>query len=800
VVPHTHWDREWYRPFEHFRLWLGHVVDGVLETLERDPSFTSFTLDGQAIVLEDYVDARPENEPRLRALLEAGRIEVGPSYVLPDELLVSGEALVRNQLIGRQVCKRFGAEPSPVGYIPDSFGHPLQLPQILRGFGLGNCVFSRGMGDELDETGVVFRWRAPNGDEVLALQQLPQYGNFARIADADDAQQRIEGVVEQFGAFLERAQIAAVLLCNGSDHLPIQPEMPAICKELEQRLPECEVRISTYADYIRAVGDPDVPSWTGELLGSRIQNVLRGVNSSRLYLKQANERAERQLLGIETLAALAALKTGDPFPLADFTLAWRELLKNHPHDSICGCSCDETHRDMLVRYGSLERAVAEMAQRAFHDLIQSESATADDKAAATVFNPLPYRRRSLVELDGREPQLVEIDGFAAVAVDPPPQQAEQHEPTKARLETDNLVLSAAPDGTLTLTDKETGRRFERLHVLEDEPDMGDLYNFCPVEGAPTWRTDSARSKILKTGPLVWELELEVEAELPAGLETSDTARLRAVTVVRLTKGSRRVEFRTSIDNPACDHRLRATFDTGAQPKDPRPVRAESAFALVRRPTEPPPPRTEWVEPPDATNHTLGAVALGPLALLTRGLPEYEARVTPSSAELCLTLLRCVGTISKPSGAISTRPLSAGPDVPTPEGQCLGHHELEYAMVVGADELDDVQLLRESQDYRRGFIVIAGAGANSDPPLKLEGDVVFSALKGAEDGDGLILRLFNPADGPTQARLTGPLEVSRLRLDETGSEPAADGTVELGPHEIATLRLRPTTPTPENRPT
>ena len=111
-VPHTHWDREWYLPFEAFRLRLGAVVDGVLDTLERDRSFTSFTLDGQAIVLEDYVEVRPENEDRLRALLKAGRLEVGPSYVLPDEILVGGESLVRNLLLGRRVCRRFGVEPS----------------------------------------------------------------------------------------------------------------------------------------------------------------------------------------------------------------------------------------------------------------------------------------------------------------------------------------------------------------------------------------------------------------------------------------------------------------------------------------------------------------------------------------------------------------------------------------------------------------------------------------------------------------------------------------------------------------
>ena len=151
VVPHTHWDREWYLPFEFFRLRLGSVVDGVLDTLEGNPSFTSFTLDGQAIVLEDYVEVRPENAGRLQALLDAGRLEAGPSYVLPDEILVGAESLVRILLLGRRVCRRFGVEPSGAGYLPDSFGHPAQLPQILAGFGIRTFLFSRGMGDEVDD-------------------------------------------------------------------------------------------------------------------------------------------------------------------------------------------------------------------------------------------------------------------------------------------------------------------------------------------------------------------------------------------------------------------------------------------------------------------------------------------------------------------------------------------------------------------------------------------------------------------------------------------------------------------------
>ena len=368
VVPHTHWDREWYLPFEAFQLRLASVVDEVFDVLESDPTFVTFTLDGQAIVLEDYLDARPENEPRLHTLIAAGRLEVGPSYVLPDELLVGAESLVRNLLLGRAVCKRFGAEPSPAGYMPDSFGHPLQLPQILAGFGIESFIFSRGLGDQLDELGVVFRWRSPDGSEVRAFQQLPSYSNF-NVADADAAQARVALIAEEFGAALGRGGVQDVLLCDGDDHRRIRGDLPALCAELERRLPGTTFEIARYGDYVAAVEPHELPAYTGELLGSRLQNVLRGVNSARLYLKRANERAERRLLEAETLSGLRTLHAGPPFPASDFRLAWRQLLKCHPHDSICGCSCDEVHRDMLVRYEQLDRAIAELERHALDDLV-----------------------------------------------------------------------------------------------------------------------------------------------------------------------------------------------------------------------------------------------------------------------------------------------------------------------------------------------------------------------------------------------------------------------------------------------
>ena len=702
VVPHTHWDREWYLPFEVFRLRLGSVVDGVLDTLEGDPSFTSFTLDGQAIVLDDYLDVRPENEGRLQALLDAGRLEVGPSYVLPDEILVGGESLVRNLLLGRRVCRRFGVEPSGAGYLPDSFGHPAQLPQILTGFGIRTFLFSRGMGDEIDDVGVIFRWRAGPA-EVVACQMLPHYDNFARLTWYDDAEERVRGIVERFGELLRGADQDEIVLANGSDHLPVEPELPEILSDLERTL-GAEFRIRRYDEYA-PIAD-GLPVHSGELVGGRLQNILRGVNSARIYLKQANERAERRLLSIETAAALRTLREEVPYPGADLRLAWRDLLRNHPHDSICGCSCDEVHRDMLIRYEHLDRTLDYVERGALG-------------VGGALVNTLPFRRRRLV--DGK---LYELEGFTGVRADP-----------------------IRAGGRSIWFDE-----VAELLVFEDGPDIGDLYTFCPAGQVRTAELVSSRAE---QGALV------LEHELP-GIRIETTIRSVALG---------RVELTSVVENEADDHRLRLLVrsDDGADE-----VRAESQFAVVRRPLSPPPPRNDWVEPPVPTAHTLGAVALGPLVLLTKGLPEYEA----SEDGLRLTLLRCVGTISRPAG-LPTRPLAAGPEIATPDGQCRGRHVFEYSLRFDGDELSNAALLRASQDYRTDFL----SGDPYEPPLELDGDVVFSCLKQAEDGSGLVLRVFNPNPGPELPTLNVPAR--RIRLDEAE---AADGGLELAPGEIATFLI------------
>jgi alpha-mannosidase len=703
VVPHTHWDREWYLPFEFFRLRLGWVVDGVIDTLERDPSFKSFTLDGQAVVLEDYVEVRPENEGRLQALLDAGRLEVGPSYVLPDEILVGGESLVRNLLLGRRVCRRFGVEPSGAGYLPDSFGHPAQLPQILAGFGIRTFLFSRGMGDQIDDVGILFRWQAGPA-EVVACQMHPHYDNFARLTWYHDAEERLRGIVGQFGELVRDAGDDEILLANGSDHVAIEAELPEILSGLERTF-GATFRIGRYDEH-RPNAD-GLPVYEGELVGSRLQNVLRGVNSARIYLKQANAATEARLLSIETAAALRTLREDGPYPAADLQLAWRDLLRNHPHDSICGCSCDEVHRDMVVRYEQLGRTL---------DFVEPVAVG----SGGALVNTLPFRRRRAIDGD-----VFEVDGFSGRRGEPLAEPG-----TPADLEAIAELLS-----------------------FEDEPDVGDLYTFCPAGKTTPAQLVSSRRE---TEALV------LEHELPG---------IRIETTIRAVAGLDRVELTSIVENEAEDHRLRVLVRSAAGVDE---VRAESQFAVVRRPLGAPRANADWAEPPVPTAHTLGAVALGPLVLLTKGLPEYEA----SADGLRLTLLRCVGTISRPGG-LPTRPSAAGPDITTPDGQCRGRHVLEYALRFDGDELSNAALVRASQDYRTEFL----RGDPFEPPLELTGDVVFSCLKQAEDGKGFVLRVFNPDRQPERLGLSLPAR--RIRLDE---EEDADGGFELAPGEIATFRL------------
>jgi alpha-mannosidase len=299
LVPHTHWDREWYEPFQVFRMRLVELVDQLLDSMEADDRL-AFTLDGQVATVDDYLEVRPEGRARIERLIAEGRLAIGPWQILMDEFLVSGETMIRNLEIGWHAAEALGAA-MPVGYLPDMFGHIAQMPQLLRRAGIRHAVVWRGVPAAIDRH--AFTWRSPDGSSVRAEYLHGGYGNAAHLlAIPDRLAEKVVRFADASRAFYGDQSILAMY---GTDHAVPSPDLALIVAEANAARDDIVVRIETLSEYIRAfdaaVADPDVadpavaPVWTGELRSAARANMLMNVTSARIDLKAAAGQAERAL-------------------------------------------------------------------------------------------------------------------------------------------------------------------------------------------------------------------------------------------------------------------------------------------------------------------------------------------------------------------------------------------------------------------------------------------------------------------------------------------------------------------------
>jgi mannosylglycerate hydrolase len=843
VVSHFHWDREWYRTFETYRARLADAVDRVLELLDADPDYR-FLLDGQTVVLEDYLAVRPERREALSSALHAGRLSTGPWYVQPDSLLPSGEALLRNLLYGRRVAEQFGGG-SRVAYVPDSFGHPAQFPQLFTGFGMHTFIYWRGNGSEIDALGRAYRWRAPNGSEVAALLLREGYFNAACLpADADDAAARIaEQLAHTPDDGLPR------ILMNGFDHMLPDPHVGAVVEALS-RLTEVPVERGLLEDAARGPWPP-LPEYCGALMGARLANLLPGVWSTRMPIKLANRRCEALLEGWAEPWTAIALALGGLDERPALRLAWQQVLHNQAHDSICGCSLDAVDLQVRARYDTAEGLARETTARllerlAGHDVERRTPESAEPDIA--VFNPSPFPRTDVVRIpldpypslrlpvgqpefpalfiaSFEEPGFI-VDGVPArvavsddptrarwlpsqpaldvevVVADVPPFGYRRLQLQRAPAAVDDIVdegdtiaagdiaVAVADDGTLAV---QLGDAVYRgLFAVEDRGDRGDTYDFDAFLEDRGAALLSVSWRRLRHPGGIQRLEVTRVFSVPAGACPEHRHRLATdlpltLTVeARVAPGVRRVDVRVRLDNPARDHRLRLLFPTGAVPLD---CLAATTFDVSAPSLELPDDR-HWLHPAPTTFPHQGWVSANGLAVSAPGLPEAE--VMPDGT-IAITLLRAVGWISRVG--LGSRGQPAGPMMPVEGAQMLGRLEAHLALLPGTDP----SALRAAELGLRA--VIAGDTAPLPPETPLLAitprQVLLSACKPAEDGDGLIVRLLNPTDValPTEAYVGLPLAgVESVRLDETpdGNELHHDGkTVHLtvGPHALRSLRLR-----------
>src|SRR5207253_597325 len=738
LIPHTHWDREWYLPRAAFQARLVPALDDLLERLQADSAYRSFLLDGQTVLVADYLSARPEREAELKTLVKTGRLQVGPWYVLADELIPSGEALVRNLLLGAADAEHLGGRLD-VLYSPDAFGHPAVSPTLAREFGIRCGVVWRGLGGESGQERDLYRWRGPDGRDVLVWHLPPAgYEIGAALPAAADRLAAAWAAIRP--GLVERAAAKHIPVFIGADHHAAHPAVSRLRDLLAELEPRSAFRVSRLDEFFQLVGEGvKPPPLDGELRWSyRYAWTLQGVHATRAPLKRRATAAELCLERLaEPLAALARRAGGrDRRPLLE--LAWRTLVRCQFHDAIAGCTSDDVARAVAGRLTSVEALAGDVVRGAVLDLVRHDPDAARERAgdpapALVLWNPAARPRGGVV--------VVDVTLFRRdVLVGPPsgrvPRQGQGYRPFGL----------AGPDGrpiALQLLDRRTGERFFDVLRLEDGGDAGDTYSYCPpVRDRSVRAAGPIKVRRLAAGPLVASLEATFTMRVGDGV----TEQRRANSVTRRRPGQVEVRFVVmlhadspvvrciiDIDNQATWHRLRARVPTqlaGVPAVAGAPFGSVALLPVVARAADYPletPVRT-------APAHRFVAAADGRrgVALLAPGFFEYQ---WTRYGDLVLTLLRSVGELSR--GDLPTRPGHAGWPIATPEAQCLGTSRVELAIVpVSHAEVERGDVIPSL--WEALFLPVRGFW------LRDVGELVPAPIDIVLDGTGLVVSAVKPA--------------------------------------------------------
>jgi len=806
-VVHTHWDREWYQPFQRMRTRLVKMTDKMLALVESG-AIPHFHFDGQTITLEDYLEVRPGNHRRLAALVKAGRIAVGPWYVLADSFLVSGESLIRNLEIGLGIARRFG-RPLNLGYLPDQFGHIAQTPQILAGFQFDAAVVWRGVPALIEKN--LFLWEAPDGTRIPTIYLPSGYWNGAHLPldNAADFVRRLEQTAAHERRFADRGPI---LIMNGTDHTIPDPRIMERLREASESAP-FEFEVGKLEDCTREIMSDRVesaPVHLGELRSPARAHLLPGVTSARTWIKR---RDFRNCAALERhagpLAALVNLNGGDDALGPRLDLAWKFTLQNHPHDSICGCSIDQVHLDMRYRFDQAEILTEGIIRDASRALLGKPT---PDAHTIAVFNPT-FSREGLVEGEADIPDGTRRWSLKGKDGRRIPFVLERNQATRAKISfvADDLVQTGfsfyqfvreeaptanpSPEPRAAISEIENefyritpaSRGVRILHLptgdwtelyFEGEGARGDEYNFDPVADArPITEPAESNARVLENGAVRKRIEVTMRFAVPESLESGRRSRKETLADVSIKiratihTGLKRIDFTADIDNHARDHRVRAALRT--------PVHAalslsDTAFAVLHRPIDPIEPRGTEAIYPTAPHRTFTAVEGTPFAavLMSRGIYETEVRrEADGAATILLTLLRCVGWLSRSD--LTMRDGGAGPEIETPGAQEQGAHRFEFAVTTFRGEWIGVGLMGRAATYAYPSIIFAtppqageGAGvmalAGCDNPR-----IMFSTAYPAPKSGEFQLRVFNASPEPERATLTLPDGCGARMVDLAG---------------------------------
>lgn len=750
VVAHTHWDREWYFSDNEAFIQFSYHMDEVIYALENG-ELDYYYLDGQLSILDDYLKVYPNQETKIKELVEGNKLFIGPWYTQMDEFVVAGESVVKNLQIGIDMSKRLGGHTA-LGYLPDSFGQGKDMPKIYNGFGIEDAVFWRGMPNEVTKSRE-FYWTAEDGSKVLTINI--RNGYYAGVA-------LVEGEIYQKKAILdivsEDSATTNITLPVGGDQRAVDRNLKAIIEEANKEFAEeYQIEESNYPHIFNLLKKEatDLPTVQGEFMSGSVSKIHRSIYSSRYDLKKINDTIENRLIFQLEPLMLMADDLGIPFKreLMDYT--WKLILKNHAHDSIGGCNTDKTNEMIMARYKEADQLSYSTVDYLVRKIAESIEGIQENDLV--LFNTLPYRRtepytlevstkKTTIKLfdDQRHEipfQLISTEkvyagevrrsesdydeakyyyihkisfinelpalSYQIVSVEEQDESATQEKPVAPE---ETMIENAAykitfSNGQFSILAKEQGITYKNCLHVEESGDEGDTYDYSPAYFDSihhlffeTAEVAIQSGKFLSTMSVTgsWFVPKDLAARKAQKVDTE----IEYTLTLSLKNDSKRVDMKLSVNNQALDHRMRLVVKT---PVKSQVSYADTLFGIVERNNNDPHihdwRELGWKEEPTeiypmihyANTHDLETS----WTVMSKGIKEYQV----IDSDMYITLFRGVGFLGRPE--LLRRPGDASGNqfryIPTPDSQLLGTLEMELSLIIATD-YNPAEIQREYQMY------------------------------------------------------------------------------------------------------
>ena len=805
---HTHWDREWYRDFQEFRLRLIEVVDKVIKDLESG-DMRAFFFDAQTAALEDYLEIFPERSEKIKQLISDKKLYIGPFYCSTDSFLTSAESMIRNLYFGIKKSKEYGCNDY-IGYLADTFGHSVSVNHIFKHYCLDKAMLWRGLGDlpaDLD-------WHG-----IQTTNMIQGYFQDFLSLDID-----IEKKAEFIKNYIDKIAAKSgdyILLPIGADHLATPDKLKSQIEKLNEILEDYEIEVATPFEYFDAVKNVRRTNVEGEFLDNSMTFILPAVYSSRIYLKKANALTQWSIARVaEPMQAISSFAFNKESRQNQIDYAYKTLIKNHAHDSIYGCSIDKVHYDVMSRFSDVDAVCNGVIKRCQRDLSGSDD-------GVSVLNLSNYKYSGAIRIETTKelpdeynavligkrkgfsdellynPQKIpvtedytdintylidvkELMPFSIKTLSKQDLCSENNlRATDNVLENKNIKLEIK-NSKILLVDKISNKIYEDFINIIDRADIGDSYNFGALKSDKKIVAELVSSKLVENNSVRSVLALNYEILIPKtsnenGRAESSIRHNISVKAV-LYNQSKYIEFETAWENKSKNHILQLEFNLDNLITS---TVSEDALGLIERKFDPDYSVYAYLNAPRGKELKTNTAAMQRfvwaqnIGVITQGLNEYEI----AKNKLRVTILRATGTISNPKNP--TRGTPAGPPLETPKLQCLGENSVKFALCF---EKEPNALFNRAEEFYGCTVSLQGKHSDTKFFNLDNENILVYALKLC--GNDLVIRLFNTSEKEQKTTINSYVPISKIEeltpIEETICE--IKNEIFFSPNELKTIKL------------